>query len=190
MGKRNLIKFRVNDIVFDTADSVVLMSYDIKRDYLRYVEVSSRLCDIQQSTKEWCDLASYGQCVLDISSVDILIEIADSIKDKEWLYIYNDYSSWDAKTPLEDDSIKQAVLKRLYNARTDLSDFIAEKLKEGGFDDITDSQGWIKLLAFTRRLERRCNIDIPLSLLLDSLNGDDRFLIKGTKIDDRMIKLA
>jgi len=56
---------------------------------------------------------------------------------------YNTYSSWAANTPLKDDSIKQAVLKRLYNARTDLSDFIAEKLKEDGFDDITDSQGWM-----------------------------------------------
>jgi len=190
MGEQNIINFRVNDIVFDTADSVVLMSYDIERDYLQYVEVASRLCDIQQSTKEWCDIVSYGQCLLDIFSMDILIEIADCIKDKEWLYIYNTYSSWAANTPLKDDGIKQAVLKRLYNARTDLSNFIAEKLKEDGFDDITDSQGWIELLAFTRRLERRYDISISFPLLLDSLNGDDRFIIKGTKIDDWMIKLA
>jgi len=56
MSEQNIIKFRVDDIVFDTADSVVLMSYDIERDYLQYVEVDSRLCDIQQSTKEWCDI--------------------------------------------------------------------------------------------------------------------------------------
>lgn len=190
MSEQNIIKFRVDDIVFDTADSVVLMSYDIERDYLQYVEVASRLCDIQQSTKQWCDIVSYGQCLLDIFSMDILIEIADCIKDKEWLYIYNSNSRWAAKTPLKDDSIKQAVLKRLYNARTDLSDFIAEKLKEDGFDDITDSQGWIELLKFTKRLERRYDIDIAFPLLLDSLNGDDRFLIKGTKTDDWVIKLA
>lgn len=87
MSEQNIIDFRVNDIVFDTADSVVLMSYDIERDYLQYVEVASRLSDIQQSTKQWCDIVSYGQCLLDIFSMDILIEIADCIKDKEWLYI-------------------------------------------------------------------------------------------------------
>ncbi len=190
MGKQNKMKFRVNDVIFDTADSVVLMVYDTERDYLSYVDVVSRLCDIKQSTKVWNDLVSYGQCNLDITGLDMFSEIADSIKDKEWLYTFDDYSCWNAKTPLTDESIKQAVLKRLYNARADLSNFVAERLREGGFDDITDSQGWTQLWKFTKRLEAGYNIDLPLMFMVDLPNGDSRFLIKGTKIDDRMIKLV
>lgn len=190
MDRQSKIKFRVNNVTFDTANSVVLMSYDTERDYLSWVEVVSNLSRIKQSTKKWNDMVSYGSCNLDITGLDIFAEIADSIKDKKWLYDYNADSCWSAKTPLTDESIKEAVLKRLYNARTDLSDFVAERLKEGGFDNITDSQGWTNLWKFMKKLEEKYKIDLPLMLMLDLPNKDSRFLIRGADIGSRMIKLA
>lgn len=181
MSKQNEIKFEVKDVVFDTADSVVEMVYDTKSGYLS-VWVSSYLSKIHQATKEWMDITSYGQCVLVIKDFNTLSEIADCIKDKEWLCVHDG-----EKTPFKDESIRQAVLKRLYNAGTALGDFLEEKLKAGGFDDITDSEGWINFWKFIRRIEDKYldyrNHDDFRMLMKDLANADSRFLIKEPDIE-------
>lgn len=84
------------------------------------------------------------------------------------------------ETPFEDESIKRAVLKRLYNVRADLADFVAKRLEEGGFDDITDNEGRINLLKFIRRLDDTYDIAISFELMRDLKNVDSRFLIKAS----------
>lgn len=107
---QNIFDFEV-DTVFDTAKSMVDMTYNKKSGGLR-VDVSSHLGKIDGSTKKWMDIVSYGQCMLVIKDFDTLGEIADSIRGKKWLRIQGK-----KKTPFEDESIKQAVLKTLYRAR-------------------------------------------------------------------------
>lgn len=116
-GKENIIEFEIKDVVFDTAASRVEMTYDAKRGSLS-VHVFSSLSKIHKATKEWEDQVSYGQCMLITRDFDTLREIADSIQDKEWLRVQDN-----KKTLFKDEKIKQAVLKRLYNAGTDLGDF-------------------------------------------------------------------
>lgn len=110
MGKQDEIILKIDTVVFDTAKSSVRMEYDTSDGYLS-VNVFSRLSETHQSAKEWMDLSSYGQCLLIIEDLETLRELADCIKDKDWLQIHNK-----EKTLFKDESIKQAILERLYNA--------------------------------------------------------------------------
>ncbi|MCM1536468.1 MAG: hypothetical protein NC126_11150 [Clostridium sp.] len=163
----------VENVVFDTADCNVYIDYDAARNRPE-VTVTSSLGRIARSDKEWMDESSYGMCTLEIKDLDTLREIADAILDKQWLC-----GSGNKKTPFEDESIKRDVLKQLHDARVDLPNFVAEKLKEGGFDDITDSEGWTNLSKFIKRLDHTYHLHIPRVLMLDLPNVDRRILIKA-----------
>lgn len=184
-GKENIIEFEIKDVVFDTAASQVEMTYDAKRGSLS-VHVFSSLSKIHKATKEWEDLVSYGQCMLITRDFDTLREIADSIQDKEWMRVQDN-----KETLFKDEKIKQAVLKRLYNAGTDLGDFLEERLKEGCFDDITDSEGWTNLWQLILRLEDMYlddRIHDAFRMLIKDLpNADSRFLIKEPDIETRRL---
>lgn len=179
---RTTYSIRVENVIYDTADSTVEMEYDAVRDYVR-VNVESNFMDMAKSVKKWVDWSSYGMCTLDIISLDILRELADAMKDMEWLYESSDEDEddydEDAEMSVVGEDVKQAVLKRLYNAGADFADFIAERLKEGGFEDITNSEGWTNLLCFKNRINNAFHIEIPFMLLLDLPNIDSRILIKA-----------
>ncbi|MCM1327200.1 MAG: hypothetical protein NC094_11205 [Bacteroidales bacterium] len=172
-NNKSKYRIKVEHVVFDTADCDVYIDYDKARNHLA-VTVTSSLGKIARSDKEWIDESSYGMCTLETKDLDTLREIADAILDKQWLW-----GSGNKKTPFEDESIKRDVLKQLHDARVDLPDFVAEKLKEGGFDDITDSEGWTNLSKFIERLNHTYHLHIPRALMLDLPNVDRRILIKA-----------
>lgn len=167
------------DTVFDTAPCTVMISYDTKDNCVLDCYVCSNLGEIKQSHYEWFDEVSYGQCSLNIESADMYTEIANSIADKDWTYICGGGSGWDARNPLKDENIKQAVLKSLYNMGGNLAELVAESLKKGGFEELMDSEGWMDAWKFKRRLDDMNDVNVPLQLLLDLPNCDNRFLVKG-----------
>lgn len=182
------------DTVFDTAECTVALSYDTKRKVVSGCGLFSNLSKVSGSRYEWIDQASYGMCTLDVESLDMFAEVADSIKDKDWTYIKGG-GVWNARNPLKDENFKQAVLKLLYTIGDEFRDFAVNNLKQGGFEKIMDSEGWMDIWKFKQRLEKMNDIQIPLYLLLDLPNRDKRFLAKGeynfkTDEDTRKIKFS
>lgn len=186
MGKQDEIFLKIDNVTFDTAKSSVEMVYDTKDGYLS-VSVYSRLSETHQSAKEWMDLTSYGQCLLIIENFETLRELADCIKDEDWLQIHNK-----EETLFKDESIKRAVLERLYNAGNVLGDFLTEEQKKGSFDDITDSEDRINLWELVLKVERkylkdhRSNNDFRM-LIKDIPNADSRFTIIEPEIETRRL---
>lgn len=182
MGKQDEIILKTDNVVFDTAKSSVEMVYDTSDGYLS-VSVYSRLSETYQSAKEWMDLTSYGQCLLIINNFDTLSELADCIKEKDWLQIHNK-----DETLFKDEIIKQAVLERLYNAGNVLGDFLVEEQKKGSFDDITDSEDRINLWELVLKVEKKylkdhkSNNDFRM-LIKDLPNADSRFTIIEPEIE-------
>ncbi len=192
------LKILIENVIFDTAKSEIELIYN-PADEALLVWISSYLSETHNSKKKWYDLTSYGQCDLPISDFVTLRELADCIKNEPWLQIIRK-----EKTPFEDEKIKQAALNRLYNAARDLGDFLAEKIKEGGFRDITDGDGWIKYWKMVIRVEDNYLKDHRLhepfrALMKDLPNADPRFeiqlpepqtrrLLSGAEITERPIE--
>lgn len=176
----------IENIVFDNAKCEVELVFD-PTDEALLVWISSKLSETHNSKKEWRDLTSYGQCDLPISDFATLRELADCIKNEPWLQIINK-----EKTPFDDKKIKQAALNRLYNAASDLGNFLAEKIKAGVFRDITDGDGWIKFWKLVIRVEdnylKNYRLHEPFRALMKDLpNADSRFLIKEPEIETRRL---
>lgn len=186
MGKQDEIILKIDNVVFDTAKSSVEMVYDTKDGYL-LVSVYSRLSETHQAAKEWMDLTSYGQCLLIIDDFDTLSELADCIKDKDWLCIHNK-----EETPFKDESIKRAVLECLHNAGKVLGDFLAEEQKKGSFDDVTDGEDRINLWELVLKIEKKylkdhkSNNDFRM-LIKNLPNADSRFTIIEPEIETRRL---
>ncbi len=174
----NIYKIRI-ETIFDTAPSTVLINYDTKKKCIMYCDVYSNLSRVKGSHYEWIDEVSYGQCRLDIESLEMYTEIANSIANKNWKYTCGQGSSWYARNPLKDENLKQVVLKSLYSLGDDLRDFVVDNLKRGGFEDLMDSEGWMDALKFKFRLDDMNDVYIPIPLLMDLPSVDNRFLVKG-----------
>ncbi len=180
------------DTVFDTAECTVMVSYDTEQEVVVRCDLTSSLGRVSDSRYKWLDDSSYGMCTLWIDRLDIFAEVADSIKDKDWNYSTN----WDARNPVKNENFRQALLKSLYTLADNFRDFVVDNLKRGergGFEDLMDSDGWIGVRDLARRLREMNDISIPLMLLFDLPNRDNRFLAKGeydfdTHEDTRKIK--
>lgn len=194
----NMPNIIIENIVFDNAKCEVELVFN-PTDEALLVWISSELPETHNSKKEWRDLTSYGQCDLPISDFATLRELADCIKNEPWLQMINK-----EKKPFDDKKIKQAALNRLYNAASDLGNFLAEKIEAGVFRDITDGDGWIKFWKLVIRVEDNYLKDYRLhepfrALMKDLPNADSRFeiklpepetrrLISGKEIEERPIK--
>lgn len=180
------LKILIENAVFDAAKCEIELVFNTTDEAL-LVWISSKLSETHKSKKEWFDLTSYGQCDLPISDFATLRELADCIKNEPWLQV-----TGKEKTPFEDERVKQAVLNRLYNAASDLGNFLAEKIKLGVFRDITDGKGWINLWKLVLKVEDDYLKDYRLhepfrALIKDLPNADSRFKIKLPEIETRRL---
>lgn len=180
-------EFKIENVIFDTVKCSVELRY-YPADELLLVWLSSKLSETHNSKKQWRDLTSYGQCDLPIEDFTTLRELADCIKNEAWVQIVDK----EKRLPLEDESLKQIILNRLYNAAPDLGDFLAEKIQAGDFRDITDGDGWINLWELVLRVERNYlknyRVHEPFRALIHDLpNADSRFEIKEPELETRRL---
>ncbi len=187
MNGQNTIFLRVNEVKFDTLDKMqlkpdcfVTIAYQPDREYVESVTVTSALSHVKKSKRIWTDKANTYYCDLEIPNLATLSDIADSIKDMEWEY-------GDTKEPLANESIKQAVLHILYNARELFADFILERLASGEYKHISE-KGWVDLWKFKTSVEKEFHIQIPPVYLCDLPNYDKRFGVSDRKVN-KCIKL-
>lgn len=175
-SKYKTIYFKIK-AVFDTAPCNVHIYYQPERGYIERVWVTSMLPDIEQSKMEWIDMSSYGQCELLRSSLAVIAEIAECIKDGEWMF--DEKSASSAATPLTDENVKEEILNILFNASRNFADFVYDQLK--------DKTDWVKLCRFKREMEDTYELDLPAEYLW-LLDADSRFQIKGDKLDSAVIR--
>lgn len=180
------LEILIENVVFDTAKSEIELVFN-PADEALLVWISSKLSETHNSKKQWRDLTSYGQCDLPISDFATLRELADCIKNEPWLQVIGK-----EKNPFEDERVKQAVLNRLYNAASDLGNFLAEKIQAGDFRDITDGDGRIKFWELVIKVEKNYFKDHRLhepfrALIHDIPNVDSRFEIKEPEPETRRL---
>ncbi len=175
--KFKTIYFRINT-VFDTAPCTVYITYQPERGYIKGVWVVSSLSEVEQSKMEWLDMTSYGQCELVISSLAVIAEIAECIKEEEWMF--NEKSIYNPSMPLTDENVKEEILNILFNASRNFADFVYNQLK--------DKTDWVKLWKFQREMEEEYELDLPIGYLFQLPDADSRFQIKGNKFDSAVIR--
>ncbi|MCM1101004.1 MAG: hypothetical protein NC398_06435 [Acetatifactor muris] len=190
--KRKRIKLEIDDVVFvGIAKTNVYLKYYPDNGTVSIMKVITN-GKWKGSNKNWLDMASYGQQELELEDIVTLSEIADAIRDAEWRY----FKEGPAGEVFADEDVRQAILSRLYNAKTEFPQFVAEQLQSGKYADITDSEGWTELWKFSKRFCEEYHIPLTRALLLDLPNVDSRFELKDTEprtvmlADNRPIQLS
>ncbi|MCM1101002.1 MAG: hypothetical protein NC398_06425 [Acetatifactor muris] len=187
MGKRKLkgllerkgINITIGNVIFaGVAETSVDLEYYPDDGFLS-IEAVITTGDRKNSNKEWIDITSYGQQMLDLEDIATLSEIADAIGNAKWRYDIGEMSA-DGE-PFSYKKMRQAILNRLYNAKTEFPQFIAEQLQSGKYADITDSEGWTDLYEFANRYCEEYRIGTPRALLRDLPNVDSRFELKDNE---------
>ena len=82
----NDIWINIKDVVYDTANSNISFLYKTKEDRISECRICSHFHFTSNSKKRWLDECSYGQCFYPPDTYEDWIELAECIKDKEWLW--------------------------------------------------------------------------------------------------------
>ncbi len=114
----NDIWIQINDIIYDTAKSDVSFLYNTKEDKISNFRIMSHFSYTHNSSKEWIDECSYGQCYYHPETFADWSELANCIKEKDWTYV-KAASSDRKEYPLEADT-KEKLLGHMVNAKKEL----------------------------------------------------------------------
>ena len=108
----NTIAITIKDVVFDTAKSNVHFWYDTKTEKISEFRIMSHFHYTKQSTKEWIDDCSYGQCYYYPKTDEEWMELADCIiKKQDWTW--KKACSNDREEKLLDGVTKTKILKHM-----------------------------------------------------------------------------